>query len=87
MARHLERNAEWLRARPRYSDDIEAALYPDYSLGGMEHDVVRQLLNAALWNAGYSPDDTMSDNPKWSWSEDEAPTVEPLSLRMLRTKK
>lgn len=68
---HLDRNTGWLQARPRTSNAIEAALFPEYSLSGMEPEEVRALLNAALWDAGYVPDDTDTRNPTWTWTEGE----------------
>lgn len=68
LARHLERNRRWLQARPRSANQVESALFPSYSLGGMERDEVRANLNAALYDAGYRPSDTCA-NPTWSWSE------------------
>jgi hypothetical protein len=69
LARHLGSNAGWLQARPRTSDAIEAALFPAYALCGMEHDEVRSLLNRALWDVGYNPDDEETDNPTWTWTK------------------
>lgn len=69
LAHRLDMNVEWLQARPRTSDEIEAALFPEYSLCGMEHDEVRSLLNFALWDAGYVPDREDADNPTWIWTE------------------
>lgn len=69
LAEHLDRNAGWLQARPRTSNAIEAALFPEYRLCGMEHEEVRTLMNAALWNAGYAPDSEDTDNPTWTWTE------------------
>lgn len=66
---HLHRNAEWLQARPRTSEAIEAALFPHYSLDGVEPEDVRTLLNHALWDAGYAPSRASSDNPTWTWVE------------------
>ena len=68
LATHLNRNAGWLQARPRTSDAIEAALFPEYALGGMEHEEVRSLMNRALWDAGYVPSNKDSDNPTWTWT-------------------
>jgi len=61
-------NAEWLQYSPRSSSQIDAALFPYYSLRGMDPDEVRILLNRALWDAGYEPSDT-GQNPVWSWTE------------------
>ena len=69
LAAHLSRNARWLQARPRTSEDIEATLFPEYTLGGMDHDEVRAQLNCALFDAGYEPDDEASSNPTWFWTE------------------
>lgn len=70
LASHLDRNASWLQAHPRTSNAIEAALYPEYSLCGMEPEEVRQLLNRALWDAGYTPSN-QGKNPVWTWTEGE----------------
>ena len=72
LASHLDRNADWLQGRPRTSNDIEAALYPEYTLSGMEHDEVRSALNRALWDAEYTPSNPKSDNPAWYWLEGES---------------
>ena len=69
LATQLDNNAEWLQARPRTSNAIEAALFPEYALCGMEHEEVRSLLNRALWDAGYVPSSTDTDNPTWTWTE------------------
>jgi len=69
LASHLGMNAGWLQARSRTSDEIEGTLFPDYSLGGMEHDEVRDQLNHALFDAGYDPSEDETDNPTWSWNE------------------
>lgn len=69
LAAHLDRNAGWLRARPRTANAIEAALFPQYSLSGMDSEEVRSLLNRALWDAGYVPSSTDTGNPTWSWTE------------------
>jgi len=69
LAAHLECNAGWLQARPRTSNAIEAALFPEYSLCGMEREEVRSLMNAALWDAGYVPSSTDTTNPTWNWNE------------------
>jgi len=69
LASHLSRNAQWLQARPRTSEDIEATLFPEYTLGGMDHEEVRAQLNSALFDAGYEPDDEASSNPTWFWTE------------------
>lgn len=69
LASCLERNAAWLQARTRTSDEIEAALFPEYSLGGMTHDEVRSLMNRALWDAGYTPSSEHTNNPTWTWME------------------
>jgi len=69
MVDHLDLNAEWLQAHPRSSNAIESALLPEYSLSGMEHEDVRSLMNAALWDAGYVPDQEDTDNPHWHWIE------------------
>jgi hypothetical protein len=71
LAANLERNAGWLQARPRTSNAIEAALFPEYALCGMAHEEVRSLMNAALWDAGYVPSSTGTGNPTWSWTEGE----------------
>lgn len=70
LARHLDRNQDWLQARPRSSNRIDTSLFPSYALGGMEREEVRASLNAALWDAGYRPSDH-SDNPTWSWDAGE----------------
>lgn len=67
---HLERNAGWLQARPRTSNQIEAALFPEYSLSGMSSSEVRMILNEALWDAGYKPD-FEEENPTWTWTDGE----------------
>lgn len=69
LAHRLDMNAGWLQARPRTSDEIEAALFPEYSLGGMDHDEVRELMNHGIFDAGYTPDWEDSDNPTWTWNE------------------
>ncbi len=69
LARHLNRNDGWLQAVPRTSDQIEAALFPEYALGGMLSDEVRSLLNHALWDAGYTPSREGERNPTWTWTE------------------
>ncbi|WP_243295103.1 hypothetical protein [Geothrix mesophila] len=69
LASLLSRNARWLQARPRTSEVIEATLFPEYTLGGMDHDEVRAQLNCALFDAGYEPDDEASSNPTWFWTE------------------
>ena len=66
LASHLNRNAGWLQAFPRTSDEIEAALFPEYSLGGMQHKEVRSLLNRGIWDLGYAPSNDYSDNPTWT---------------------
>jgi len=66
----LERNAEWIQDRPRTTTQIEAALFPDYSLDGMEPDEVLSLLNHALWEAGFAPDDE-TRNPTWTFTQDQ----------------
>lgn len=71
LAEHLDRNAAWLQARPRTSNAIEDALFPEYALNGMEAEEVRALLNAALWDAGYAPNATDTRNPTWTWTEGE----------------
>lgn len=68
LARHLEKNSDWLQFRPRSSNEIESALIPEYSLGGMQESEVRQLLNHALWEAGYTPDEDCR-NPLWTWTD------------------
>ena len=67
LAAHISKNAAWLQARPRTSDAIHTALFPDYSLNGMEPEEIRVLLNRALWDAGYKSDNQDSDNPTWRW--------------------
>ena len=69
LASHLSKNARWLQARPRTSEDIETALFPEYALGGMDHYEVRTQMNFALFDAGYDPDDEASSNPTWFWTE------------------
>lgn len=69
LSSHLERNAGWLQGRSRTSDAIEAALFPEYSLGGMEHEEVRSALNCALYDAGYTPSSEDTGNPTWTWTE------------------
>jgi len=66
LAKQLALNEKWLQARPRTSNQIEAAIYPQYCLNGMERAEVRAQLNRALWDAGYSPSDTDTDNPTWT---------------------
>ena len=51
------------------SNAIEAALFPEYSLCGMERKEVGSMLNRALWDAGYVPSSTDTDNPTWTWTE------------------
>jgi hypothetical protein len=68
LADHLGRNAGWLQARPRTSNQIEDALFPSYSLGGMQREEVRAQLNRALWDAGYTPN-CEDENPTWTWTE------------------
>lgn len=69
LDRHLERNAGWLQALPRTSDEIEEALFPEFLLGGMRPEDVRSNLNAALWDKGYTPDREEGDNPTWTWHQ------------------
>lgn len=69
LASHLDQNAGWLQARLRTSNQIEAALFPNYSLGGMQPEEVRSLLNHALWDAGYTPSSEWERNPTWTWTE------------------
>jgi hypothetical protein len=68
LSDHLGRNTGWLQARPRTSSQIEMALFPSFSLDGMQSDEVRSLLNRALWDAGYTPNCTGA-NPSWTWAE------------------
>ena len=69
LAARLCMNAEWLQARSRTSDEIEAALFPDYSLTGMDQNEVRSQLNHAIYAAGFAPSDREGDNPTWTWTE------------------
>jgi len=68
LSDQLEKNMGWLQARPRTSNQIEMALFPSFSLDGMQSDEVRSLLNRALWDAGYTPSCTDA-NPSWTWAE------------------
>jgi len=67
---HLERNAEWIQGRPRTTTQIDGALFPDYSLEGMHREEVLSLLNHALYEAGFTPDDE-SSNPTWTFTQDQ----------------
>ncbi len=69
LALHLKRNTGWLQALPRTSNQIEAALFPGYALGGMQPEEVRSQLNRALWDAGYTPSSDYASNPTWTWME------------------
>lgn len=69
LVQQLNRNVGWLQALPRTSEEVEEALFPDYVLAGMRPEDVRSNLNAALWDAGYTPDREDSDNPTWTWEE------------------
>lgn len=69
LASHLDRNAGWLQARPRTSNQIEEAIFHAHVHGAMELEAARLLLNWALWDAEYSPDDSDSSNPTWLWLE------------------
>jgi len=71
LANHLGKNAEWLQHAPRTSEQIEVALFHEYSLAGMEPEEVRQNLNHAIFDAGYHPVncDSSEDNPTWLWLE------------------
>lgn len=68
LADRLERNAGWLQARPRTSNQIQDALFPSFDLGGMQSGEVRALLNRALWDAGFTPDHEDA-NPTWTWTD------------------
>lgn len=68
LADHLNLNAGWLQVRARTSNQVEAALFPSFTLGGMQSDEVRAQLNRSLWDAGYKPSNE-GVNPTWSWAE------------------
>lgn len=69
LASQIERNAGWLQARHRTTSQIQSALFPQFSLCGMQADEVRSLLNCALWDAGYAPSRSDDSNPTWTWNE------------------
>jgi hypothetical protein len=58
-------NRKWLVAQPRTTRQIDAALFPHYEMAGMTRAEVFQQLNAALWEAGFRPDEVRED-ATWS---------------------
>ncbi len=69
ITRLIEDNAIWLQAEPRQSLSIVLHLFP-----GSVHRVKDALdmiewLSGYLWDGGYTPTDTDTSNPTWSWLE------------------
>lgn len=62
-------NRSWLAAQPRTTRQIDSALFPHYEMAGMTRAEVFEQLNAALWEAGFRPDQ-VKENAGWTLPKD-----------------
>ncbi len=65
----IEANASWLQAEPRSSLGIILKLFPGMVRRMKDALEVIDWLGDYLWDAGYQPRWTNSNNPTWYWLE------------------
>lgn len=69
LSERIHINRGWLAAQPRTTRQVDSALFPDYEMGGMTRAEVFEQLNAALWEAGFRPDQ-VKENAEWTLPKD-----------------